>query len=173
MCPICNAGSVGVKWIRDYYQGNRIGIEDIANHFGMSIQEVHDHINNHELLVVHEVDQHNRTRELTSPDFILNELSTLYSAVYDCFQDIRGNETDGVKIDQITRLTKELRETIKQITDYQGKTGHKSERETKIINIEGNFNMLIDVISGGTLCPHCQSKVLKKLDDPEISKLLK
>jgi len=139
----------------------------------MTIEEVYRHINHHELMVIHDVEANRQTRELSSPDFILNELSTLYSAVYECFQDIRANETDGVKIDQITRLSKELRETIKQITDYQGKTGQKSEREMKIINIEGNFNMLVDVISGGTLCPHCQAKVLEKLDNPELIKLLK
>lgn len=161
-CPICNSGSIGIKWIRDYYQTNKVTISDLCEYFHMTEEEVREHLNSHDIVVVN--DDIDGKRKLSSPDFILNELSTLYTAVYDCFNDIRNNETDSIKIDQITRLTKELRETIKQITDYQGKTGYKSESETKIINVEGNFNVLMNMISGGALCPACQRKLLEEMD---------
>jgi hypothetical protein len=136
---------------------------DLQEYFHMTESEVKEHLNKHDIVITTDAKDPDR-KQLSSPDFILNELTILYSAVYDCFVDVRNNETDSVKIDQLTRLTKELRETIKQITDYQGKTGHRSESETKIINVEGNFNLMMNIVSGGRLCPECQRLILEEME---------
>ncbi len=172
-CPICSAGAFGVKWVKDFYE-NRCDIKAVADHFSMSINEVQDHLNAHDIVVsVVHTPEGRDIRDLSSPDFIINELLIMYDLLHNCVNDIKDAETDSIKIDQLVKLSKEIRETIKQITDYQGKTGKKSENETRIINVEGNFNMLVNMISGGVLCNDCQEKILAKMDDPKLSKLIK
>lgn len=171
-CPICNAGAFGVKWVRDFYE-NRCDIKDLADHFTMSIQEVQDHLNSHDIVVsVNTSPKGVEKRDLSSPDFVINELLTMYTLLHDCVEDIKENETDSIKIDQLAKLNKEIRETLKFITDYQGKTGKTSESETRIINIEGNFNMLVNIIAGGDLCVKCQEKILRHLEDPKYTAMI-
>jgi len=108
-CPICRSGAIGMKATRDFHNRPDIHARDLAVHFNMTEEEVMDHINCHELVVSMQPTATGELKKrISSPDFYLDELSTLYMAIKDCFEWINQDKDsyDSVKIDQMTKLNK-------------------------------------------------------------------
>lgn len=169
-CPICRSGAIGMKFTRDFHTRPEVHARDLAIHFNMTEEEVMDHINTHELVVsIQQTPTGELRKRISSPDFYLDELSTLYMAIKDCFEWINQDKDsyDSVKIDQMTKLNKELRETITKMAELQGRLKGPGDAQSKVMKVEGNLNILYDVLGGGVLCPHCQDKVMKKLEKVE------
>jgi hypothetical protein len=136
----------------------------------MTEEEVMDHINNHELVVsIQQTPSGDLKKRVSSPDFYLDELGTLYGAIRDCFEHINQDQDnyDSVKIQQLTTLNKELRETLKVMAELQGRLKGPGDAQTKVTKIEGNLNILYGILEGGVLCSHCEEKVMKKLEKVE------
>jgi len=53
------------------------------------------------------------------------------------------------------------------MAELQGRLKGPGDAQTKVLKIENNFNLLMDVISGGVLCSHCQEKVMNKIEKIE------
>ena len=130
-----------------------------------------DHINCHELVI--SLEENAATGELkkriSSPDFYLDELSTLYMAMRDCFSYVTNDREsyDSIKIDQMTKLNDAILKTITKMAELQGRLKGPGDVQQKVVNVEGNLNILMDIIAGGVLCPHCEEKVMRKLDKVE------
>jgi len=168
-CPICKSGAFGIKFTRDFHTRPDVHARDLAVHFNMTEEEVMDHINNHELVVsIQQTPNGDLKKRVSSPDFYLDELGTLYGAIRDCFECINQDQDnyDSVKIQQLTTLNKELRETLKVMAELQGRLKGPGDAQ-KVTKIEGNLTILYSVIEGGVLCPVCQEKVMKKLEKVE------
>ena len=169
-CPICRSGAIGMKFTRDFHTRPAVHARDLAIHFNMTEEEVMDHINTHELVVsITQTSTGELKKRISSPDFYLDELSTLYMAIKDCFEWINQDKDsyDSVKIDQMTKLNKELRETITKMAELQGRLKGPGDAQNKVLNVTGNLNIITDILSGGILCPHCEEKVMKKLEKVE------
>lgn len=169
-CPICRSGAIGMKFTRDFHTRPEVHARDLAIHFNMTEEEVMDHINTHELVVsITQTSTGELKKRISSPDFYLDELSTLYMAIKDCFEWINQDKDsyDSVKIDQMTKLNKELRETITKMAELQGRLKGPGDAQNKVLNVTGNLNIITDILSGGILCPHCEEKVMKKLEKVE------
>ena len=150
-CPVCQAGAFGMKFTRDFHTRPDVHARDLAIHFNMTEEEVMDHINNHELVVsIQQTSTGEMRKRISSPDFYLDELSTLYMAIKDCFEWINQDKGsyDSVKIDQMTKLNKELRETITKMAELQGRLKGPGDAQTKVTKIEGNLTILYDVLGG-------------------------
>ena len=169
-CPICKSGAFGIKFTRDFHTRPDVHARDLAVHFNMTEEEVMDHINTHELVVsIQQTPSGDLKKRVSSPDFYLDELGTLYGAIKDCFEHINQDQDnyDSVKIQQLTTLNKELRETLKVMAELQGRLKGPGDAQNKVLKVEGNLNVITDLLSGGILCPHCEEKVMKKLEKVE------
>jgi hypothetical protein len=169
-CPICQAGAFGMKFTRDFHTRPDVHARDLAIHFNMTEEEVMDHINCHELVVsVQPTTTGELKKKISSADFYLDEISTLYMAIKDCFEFINQDREnyDSVKIQQLTTLTKDLKESLKLMAELQGRLKGPGDAQQKVLKVEGNLNIMYDIISGGVLCPHCEEKVMKKLEKVE------
>lgn len=165
-CPICRSGAIGMKFTRDFHTRPEVHARDLAIHFNMTEEEVMDHINTHELVVsIQQTSTGELKKRISSPDFYLDELSTLYMAIKDCFEWINQDKDsyDSVKIDQMTKLNKELRETITKMAELQGRLKGPGDAQTKVMKVEGDLNVMVDILAGGILCPHCEEVVANRL----------
>ena len=168
-CPICKAGAFGMKWTRDYYARDDITANDLAVHFQITTDDVMDHINNHEICVGVTTSNGRDIKQLRSPDLLMDELGVLYGIVRDCVEYIRQDgEWDTVKIDQLTKLSKECTNIISKIGEFQGRVKTSNTVETKILQVQGDLSIFTNILSGGVLCPHCQEKVMKRVEDAEM-----
>jgi hypothetical protein len=173
-CPICRSGAIGMKFTRDFHTRPEIHARDLAVHFNMTEAEVMDHLNSHELVVSIETNEVTGAlrKRVNSPDFYLDELSTLYTAMRDCFSWVTrdGEEYDVIKIDQMTKLNDAILKTITKMAELQGRLKGPGDANNKTINnkIEGDMTILIDTISGGVLCDRCQEKVDRRLQKMKL-----
>lgn len=172
-CPICLAGSIGMKYTRDFHTNPNFHARDLAVVFKMTEEEVMDHINCHELVVSIESDVNGDLRKrISSPDFYLDELGTLYTAMRDCFEWVNRNRGedgsyDSIAIDQLTKLNDSVLKTITKMAELQGRLKVPGDAQQKVLKVEGNFNLIMDIISGGGLCPECEKQIMSRLERVE------
>lgn len=167
-CPICQAKSVGAKDTRDFHTRPEIHARDLAVKYGISDEQVMDHINNHELIIsITENTDGSIKKNISSPDFYLDELSILYTAIKDCFEWVQQNKDSGgydmLKIDQLIKITGEGSRLLSKMAEFQGRLKGPGDAQTKILQVEGNLNIITDILSGGILCPKCEKVVMEKL----------
>ena len=170
-CPICQAGAFGMKFTRDFHTRPDVHARDLAIHFNMTEEEVMDHINCHELVVsVQPTTTGELKKKISSADFYLDEISTLYMAIKDCFEFINQDREnyDSVKIQQLTTLTKDLKESLKLMAELQGRLKGPGDAQQKVLQVEGDMTILLDTLSGGILCDHCTEKVMERLKKTKL-----
>lgn len=133
----------------------------------MNVEDVLDHLNSHEIRISVKTDDKTgeTRRDLSSPDFLINEILTLYEVMKDAFERVTADrEYDSIRIDQMTRLHKELITGITKLAELQGRLKGPGDAETKVLQVQGDLNLIMDAISGGGLCPVCEAKLMKKLE---------
>ena len=166
-CPICRDGAIGMKFTRDFHNRPGVHARDIAAHYGMTEEEVMDHIQCHELVITVQADENgDLKKKISSPDFYLDELGTLYMAVRDCFESVNNDHDhiDNIKIDQIIRLSKSVVDIISKMAEIQGRINGPVDIQNHITNIEGDMGIMMDILSGGVLCDECTEKVTERLE---------
>jgi len=169
LCPICRSGPIGFKFTRDFHTKPNVTLEDLARHFDMDKEDVIEHINHHEMqIMTKNVNGIDKT-VISSPDFYLNEFGFMYGTLKDLLQEVidqrdADGNVDSILIDQITKLTKEMNNSLTKLGEFQGRLKNAGDSETKILQVEGNLNIITDILSGGCLCDKCQPRVMKKLD---------
>jgi len=161
-CPICRAGPVGLKWIRDFHTRSDITLDDLANYFTMRVEDVQDHITNHEI-IVNMGHATTNGRNLSSPDFYLNEVLSLLEAMRNVFEVKMQQEWDASTVKQLKDLHDAMMNDIKTLAELQGRLKGPGDAETKILQVQGDLNMIIESISGGELCPKCEAKMMQRL----------
>lgn len=166
-CPMCQSKAVGMKATRDFHVRTDVHARDLAVQFNITEDQVMDHINNHVLVVsVDEGIDGKAKKNISSPDFYLDELSILYTGIKDCYEWInRDNENgyDVIKVDQLVKLSSEILKILSKMAEFQGRLKGPGDIQSKVLQVEGNLNLIFNILSSGILCPCCEEKVMAEL----------
>ena len=157
-CPMCDAGQFGNMWTKMVFMGEK-SLEDAAKMFNMEPADVMEHVNDHEIrkIVTEEGDE-----EYESDDFYLSKLLSTMKYLMAWVEFVgKGETVDKSAVDMLTKLTKESRETVKTIAEFQGRRDTVTTKvqidsmETKVLNLT---NVLLQ-----EACPTCKAKMMEVL----------
>ena len=54
------------------------------------------------------------------------------------------------------------------MAELQGRLKGPGDAQTKVTKIEGDLHVVMGILSGGILCPHCEEKVMGKLEKAKL-----
>jgi hypothetical protein len=160
-CNMCKAGEIGRIWSKDIILGRK-SPQEAAVQFTMSVAEVMDHINTHEIII----DEEGGNYE--SPDFYINEVLKSLKAVKDWMTYCQLSSSKKKEdIDLFIKLNKELRETIKCLGEFHGRLGSKGSVTINIETLNQRYLAITNILNT-EVCPECRLKVLKALEEIEV-----
>jgi len=157
-CPLCQAGYVGGAATRAILTGRKSPFE-IAAQYGMDIEDVMEHVNKHEIVLKeYSIDRYQ------SPDWYLNEMLGMFNVLRDwidyLMEQPRG-EIDPRKVDALTKLTREVRATLVELANFQGRI-QKGEIYVDKMQVN-NVAVLTDVLLEEA-CDECRIKMIDALE---------
>jgi DNA mismatch repair ATPase MutS len=153
---MCDAGEVGRLWSKWIIMGSKTA-QDTALQFKMLPAEVMDHVNNHEIVVNEEKGIYE------SPDLLMNELLKILKQLKDWMKYISTIDYDKDDIDTFVKLTKELRETIKVMGEFQGKLNKGNNVNVNVAMINQRYEQFTYLLMD-EVCEDCRLKVLNLMD---------
>ncbi len=159
-CQMCEERREGAKWTKDILMGLK-SPKEAAVHFGMSVEQVNDHVNDHVYMT-------NDERLIyESKDFYVRELAKIYNMLQDWMQYVIGADTITKQdLDMGIKLSREVRETIVKLAEFQGRLDKSAGATEKMLKLERQYIKLTsDIVAG--VCPECQLKVLDVIHDLE------
>lgn len=158
VCPLCRAGYIGGAATRAILTGRKSPFE-IAAQYGMELEEVMEHVNKHEIVL-----KEGDAERYQSPDWYLNEMLRMFNILRDwidyMIEQPKG-EIDVRKVDALTKLTKEVRFTLVELANFQGRI-QKGEIHVDKMQVN-NIAMLTDVILEEA-CDQCRIKMVKAIE---------
>jgi len=165
-CPICNAENC-VEITKGLLLG-KLTLKGVANHFNMSIQQVWEHITQHEIKVG---DKKSNKLDLTE------QLEMISRTLIDDYL-LKITVGDYGSTREIKEIVSEIRQICKTIDDIKNKVATQSQSSTNINVMINNLQQqyqsqidgLIELIMGDELCDKCREKIMKvmKLDEGEV-----
>jgi len=162
---MCDAGDIGKIWTRQLLMGAK-GFNDAARFFHMPAKDILTHINTHHF------DFDEQTGEYDSPDFYLKELLKVFKLLKAWLDYLVTQPNLSQRdIDLGLRLSREVRETLKTLGDFQGRFDKSDDDLVNIEMLNRRYMTLTETMLH-EVCPKCQVKVLKILDQqslPEIT----
>jgi len=157
---MCSAGHIGELWASRLANGEVDYIET-ANFFRMTPQTVMEHVN------THAVYRDPTTGDYDSPDFYLKELLDVLKVLKSWLEYCVNQQTISPReIDIGIRLSKELRETLKAVGEFQGRLNRERESGISLTEIEQNYNRLTNIILT-EVCGECQEKILRLMEEKQ------
>ncbi|MDD4471644.1 MAG: hypothetical protein PHT97_10875 [Methanoculleus sp.] len=157
-CVMCDREQEGRKWKRDILMGLKTP-RDAANYFNMDIEQVNDHLAEHDYMT----DDEKLLYE--SKDFYVRELAKIYTMLQDWLKYVIGAETISKQdIDIGLKLTREVRETVVKLAEFQGRLDKSAGSVEKMLRMEKKYIVLTSEIVA-KVCPECQLKVLEVIHD--------
>lgn len=168
-CRLCAAGYLGGAATRAILTGRKSPFE-VAAQYGMDIEEVMEHVNRHEIVL-----KQDSPGRYQSPDWYLNEMLGMFNVLRDWIDFLIEGQKDGKdldprKIDALTKLTKEVRATLVELANFQGRI-QKGEIHIDKMQVN-NIAVLTDVLLEEA-CDECRLKMIEALEKqkrlPEIS----
>ncbi len=159
-CKICKEGMLGLQWTRNVVLG-KIAVEKMAKHYKLDVAEVMEHINKHEIKKLDD-------GTLFSDDFIFNELLLVLSGMKKYFDQVIESDIEASPqlIMMITRLVREIRETLLSIATLQGRIGAGQSNE-RIKIMEQRVLNITNVILQDT-CPECREKIVRLIESESL-----
>ncbi|MFA5760196.1 MAG: hypothetical protein WC877_00275 [Dehalococcoidales bacterium] len=159
-CNLCNAGQYGAKWSAELKLGTK-KVSTAAVEFNMSIEDVLDHINHHEV----PTENVNLEELLNDPNFFYRELLMLHVRLKDWMAFMMETEEFGVSnIDRGIKLIKEIRETLKLLAELQGKLNKGDTYNQQFIQIQTDLRSIRNAVLE-VACPHCQPLIMQAMKD--------
>lgn len=157
-CPMCVEKRDGAKWTRDILMG-LVTPKDAAVHFGMDVEQVTDHVNDHVFMT-------NDERLIyESKDFYVRELAKIYNMLQDWLKYVIGADyITKQDLDMGIKLSREVRETVVKLAEFQGRLDKTAGTTEKVLKMEKQYIMLTSKIVAG-VCPECQQIVLEAIQD--------
>jgi len=156
-CKICAAGEMGKIWTNDIADGKRT-VEDAATFFDVGIEAVDIHIVEH----IGEDDEEVTPLDMVNEEYFLEEMMALIKTLKDYVSYlIEYGEVDRNTIADLTKLSKELRETLRTVVDIQNKRD-KNKTEIDIKKMEKKVNEIQSLVLT-QICDECRPKVLSKI----------
>ena len=130
-CKLC------VDPMRKHYelaiQEGSITSEAVASALGMTKQQVQRHMKHHLAPIVQEsAAMMIATKELNEVDLLSNNVQKLDTRLEQVFNEL-GNDLDPKMIDALTKLAREIRESLKYLMEFKGKLIHKRQ-DTVIVH---------------------------------------
>lgn len=167
-CKLCNTEK-GRKMSLDLMTGKKEAI-DAALMFNMSIDDVNEHINHHD---IPEPDNQVKFSELMDdPEFIFERLGKLLVRMESWMEDIveiNDGEIDFRAMNICVNLIKEIRATLKLIAELKGKLNTGDKYYHQYIQIQGNLNDFTGLIMNITQeYPECQAKIMEALSTNKL-----
>ena len=155
---MCEAGQFGNMWTRMVFTGEK-SLEEAAKMFQMEPTDVMEHVNDHE---IRKVTTDTGEEEYESDDFYLSKLLQTMKYLMAWVEFVgKGEDVNKSAVDMLTKLTKESRETVKTIAEFQGRRDTVTTKiqidsmETKVLNLT---NVLLQ-----EACPTCKAKMMEVL----------
>jgi hypothetical protein len=164
---MCDAGEVGRLWSKWIIMGSKTA-QETAFQFKMLPAEVMDHVNHHEI----KVDEEKGIYE--SPDLLMNELLKILKQLKDWMNYISSIDYDKDDIDTFVKLTKELRETVKVMGEFQGKYSKGNSVNVNVAMINQRYEQFTYLLMD-EVCEDCRLKVLnlmEHLDEASPKKIM-
>jgi adenine-specific DNA glycosylase len=124
-CKLC------VDPMRKHYEkaihDGEITTEAVAEELGTSKTQIQRHIKNHLTPIVQEsAAMMIATKELNEVDLLSNNVQKLDTRLEQVFNEL-GNDLDPKMIDALTKLAREIRESLKYLMEFKGKLVHKRQ----------------------------------------------
>lgn len=159
-CPVCAAKSLGAAMMRDCNLGKKTPFQ-VATDLNCTYEEVMLHINeSHEL----HVDENNN---LQTEDVLLKRLSGNMNTLQEWTDFIiasvtKPSEIDRAKVQMLVQLTQEIRKTVSEIAELQGRKGPgDAYMRVQVLNAQV-VDMTHAILS--ECCTDCQQKILAVVD---------
>ena len=130
-CKLC------VDPMRKHYemalQNGEITSEDLASALDTTKAQIQRHVKNHLTPIVQEsAAMMIATKELNEVDLLSNNVQKLDTRLEQVFNEL-GNDLDPKMIDALTKLAREIRESLKYLMEFKGKLIHKRQ-DTVIVH---------------------------------------
>jgi adenine-specific DNA glycosylase len=124
-CKLC------VDPMRKHYelalQNGEITSSDLASALDTTKAQIQRHVKNHLTPIVQEsAAMMIATKELNEVDVLSNNVQKLDLRLEQVFNDL-GNDLDPKMIDALTKLAREIRESLKYLMEFKGKLVHKRQ----------------------------------------------
>lgn len=164
-CPVCKAGQLGFTRTQAMLLGKTTAM-DVATELGCTREDVMRHINEQ-----HEI-QMDVNGDFRSPDFYLDKLLDQYNSLQKwtdyVLELVKGaNDINPQKINMLVQLSREIRETIKTLGEFQGR---KSQQDTVYVQkMEKQVEQMTYIVLEET-CPVCRQKVLAAMGSTLLPK---
>lgn len=159
-CNLCNSGQYGARWTAELKLGTK-KVSSAAVEFNMSIEDVLDHINNHDT----PTENVNLCELLEDPQFFYRELLMLHVRLKDWMAFMMETEEFGVaNIDRGIKLIKEIRETLKLLAELQGKLNKGDTYHQQFIQIQGDMKIFRNSVLE-LVCPDCRKEILRAMQE--------
>lgn len=160
-CKICDDKKEGLEWTKNLISG-KVRPIDVALHYGMDINEVIDHKENHDIntALVH---VQKFSEKIQDPDYLYDKVGDIINRIEKWIDlTIDMNDDDPRTIDRGTKLIKEMRETLKLVFELEGKFNKGDTYHQQFIQIQGDYNQFTGMVLD-TACPSCQKKIMEKI----------
>jgi endonuclease III-like uncharacterized protein len=155
MCELCDAGDVGKLWTKELHLGKK-NVHEAALFFKTGQNEVLDHINNH--------DEPDEPEEEDSSDFYIRELKRLFKLQKDWIEYcIQSRDLQRQDIETLIKLSKETRETIRSIGEFEGRLNKQPQVSVNIAIINKQYDQMKRIFET-ELCEECKVRVIDQMD---------
>jgi len=156
-CRLCQAGYLGGAATRAILTGRKSPFE-VAAQYGMEIVEIMEHVNKHEIVL-----KQDSPGRYQSPDWYLNEMLGMFNVLRDWIDYLmeQPKEVDTRKITALTTLTKEVRATLVELANFQGRI-QKGEIHIDKMQVN-NIAVLTDVLLEEA-CDECRLRMIEALE---------
>ena len=133
--------------------------KEAANQFGMSVEAVNDHVAEHEYMTSDE------RLIYESKDFYVRELAKIFNMLQNWLNYVIGADVISKQdLNMGIKLSREVRETIVKLAEFQGRLDKSAGTTEKILKMEKKYLEVSSVIMT-KVCPECQLKVIEAIQD--------
>lgn len=169
-CPICNSGTIGIKWMNDVRE-NKATLEDMASYYSCSLQDIAAHYAEHNINTVTDIIVKKTTDIISSPETVLEKLASMIvymEEIVDHYGDDPDMKYERSTVDMILKVFKQMESTIMKTAELQGFT----PRPTQITNIavteasvSERVNGILGIIKDSAICDECKLLILDELEE--------
>lgn len=163
---MCKQGSIGRTWSKDVILGRK-SVYEAAGYFGMSIEDVQEHLDKHEI----NVDEEKGVYEST--DFYMNQFLKILKQLKDWMNYVTMVKDPDQKTMEVgLKVMKEIRLTLSDLAELQGKKEKSGNITVQIENMNMRYTKLTNLLMV-ELCDECRMKVIDLLDEQANGEPLK
>lgn len=157
-CPLCRAGTIGREWSRKVLTA-KTSPTKCATEWGMTVAEVYEHINTHEIVADKE------TGDTSSPDFYMGKLLKMLRFMEDWI-NLVTEQSDGFDVNKMraaATVIREIRETLKTLAEFQGLRDSGVNYTAQITLIKQQYMVLTTAVME-EVCDECRGRILNVIE---------